>query len=143
MEQKRTQRRKLPPTKKVQRGNENLTNVLKRKNYQYRVTPEVYSEIKCRLHKLSLNAELPGRDALKEVLTFLKTFKDGNEKERLYRVALKSALYKVQGRKFVNSNEERGIIKSEEDVVQVIKESLATARISYDELEEFIYSLIN
>lgn len=135
-------KKRKPINKKCEQRKRMLIVNLENSHYQYPVTSEVYSDVKCQLHNLPLTSELPGRDALKEVITFLKTFKNVMEREQLYKFALKSALYKVQGRQFKDSKEKKGIIKSERDVVQVMRESLTTARIKYDSVEEFVYELL-
>lgn len=111
---------------------------LERQKYQYPVTPEVYSSVKCQMHELGLTRDLPGRDAYKEVLTFMKTF--NLKQHRYYILALNSAKQKVKGRRFIDENGNKCVITTLSDVEQVMRESLRAAGIYKISVRDFIYS---
>ncbi len=102
----------------------------------------IYSEVKCKLHELGLTKNLPGRDALKEVLVFLKTNQPEQMNDEYYCLALKAALKKVRNRRFVNEKEQVSVVKNQDDVVQIIRESLRAAGIKNISVKDFIYSLL-
>lgn len=117
-----------------------LEKKLKDKQYKYAIPEEIYSDVKCLLHELRFNKRLPGRDALKETLMFLKTCKSkGYPCELCYELALKVALHKVENRQFDMEDGRREIIRTVEDVKQVMSDSLEAAG-DISTVEEFIYS---
>lgn len=112
---------------------------LEMQQYQYDVTPKTYSSVKCQLHELNFSKELPGRDAFKEVLTFLKTFETKKGK-RYYILALKSAQYKVGGRKYEDYKGNKSVITTLSDIEQVMKDSMEVAGIYGISVRDFVYS---
>lgn len=110
-------------------------------DFCYQPTVEAYSNAKCQMHRLGLQNELPGRDALKSVLLFLETYKP-KEKYQYYALALKVAQKKVEGRRFVDADGQNAVVQNLDDVVQIIRESLRAAGIYEIPVKEFIYSLV-
>lgn len=129
-----TRRKKWTTVRHLKQKERLLVRRLRTNNFSYPVSMETYSKVKCKMHELGLTKELPGRDALKEVYTFL--ISHGRQH---YELALESALHKTKGRRYKDEKERERIIRNLEDVRQVIRESVRTARIYEITVKDFIY----
>lgn len=126
----------------TERKLEKLKRILEDNQYKYDIPEEIYSDVKCMLHEIRFNKRLPGRDALKETLMFLKIYKrKGYSCELCYELALEVALHKVENRRFDRKDGKKGIIQTVKDVEQVMGDSLEQVGIR-DSVKEFICSRV-
>lgn len=114
---------------------------LEKSDYHYEVSVNTYSKVKFQMRSLGLDKKHPGRDALKEVLTFLQTYKP-QEKYQYYDLALNSAKHKVYGRRFSDSNRRRSHISTTKDVEIVMEQALRNEGIKIL-VKELVYTIIN
>lgn len=89
--------------------------------------------------------QLVGVQALKEVIMFLKTYESifisGYCPRTIYYLALKVALRKVWGQRFIDLNEKPSIIKNTDNVEQAIREALRASNIT-TEVDTFIMQYV-
>lgn len=108
-----------------------VTKIIVERHYQYKPTMTAISYANYITYNWQsrYGNNLIGVRAFKEVIMFLKTFKNF-ESPMWYKLALEVALEKLKGEKFVNENGSFNVIKSTEDVQQTIQEVLMTVGIN-------------
>ncbi len=121
-----------------------LRENLEESGYRYQPNSSSISYAEFIVHQFQCyhgETQLVGVQALKEAIMFLKTYEAifvGNYHPRtIYYLALKVALRKVGGQRFIDLNENPSIIKNTNDVEQAIREALRASNIT-TEVDTFI-----